>query len=324
MVEELLPNLYLIRIPLPGSPLGWVNSYVIKGRDRNLVVDTGLNRRECLEAMQAGLGEIEVDLKKTDFYITHMHADHIGLAPRLAEDTSTIYINRPDKEYMENWVGWEAITGFARLNGFPAKELQAAVGNHPAYKYGMDVIPEASAVDEGDTFRYGGYCFRALATPGHTRGHTCLYEPEKKVLVSGDHILFDISPNITCWSQEENPLKNYIASLDKIYGLQVDLVLPGHRRFLGNCRSRITELKVHHQSRLQEALSILKQGPKNAYEVASMMTWDIDCDSWEAFPASQKYFATAEAVAHLRYLEDSGQVFREKKAGGIVFSTCHG
>ena len=324
MVEELLPNLYLIKIPLPGSPLGWVNSYVIKGPDRNLVIDTGLNRRECLEAMQAGLGEIDVDLKRTDFYITHMHADHIGLAPRLVQDTSTIYINRPDKEYIENWVGWEAITGFARLNGFPAKELQAAVSNHLGYKYGTDFIPEASAVEEGDTFRYGGYCFKAVATPGHTRGHTCLYEPAKKVLVSGDHILFDITPNITCWTQKENPLKSYIASLDKVYGLQVDLVLPGHRRVLGNCRSRIRELKGHHQSRLAEALSILKQGPKRAYEIASMMTWDINCDSWDAFPASQKWFATGEAIAHLRYLEDSGQVFREKKAGRIVFSVCHG
>ena len=51
--------------------------------------------------MHAGLGEIEVDLKRTDFYITHMHADHIGLVPRLVEDTATVYINRPDKEYME-------------------------------------------------------------------------------------------------------------------------------------------------------------------------------------------------------------------------------
>jgi glyoxylase-like metal-dependent hydrolase (beta-lactamase superfamily II) len=320
MAEEILPNLFLIRIPLPGSPLGWLNSYVIKGPDKNLVIDTGLNRKECLEAMQAGLSEIEVDLKKTDFYITHMHADHIGLAPILAKDTSTVYINRPDKEYTANWVGWDAIIGFAGLNGLSAKELQAALSNHPAYKYGIDVPAEASAVDEGDTFRYGGYCFQAVATPGHTRGHTCLYEPEKKVLVSGDHILFDITPNITCWTEKENPLKNYLASLDKIYGMQVDLVLPGHRGALGNCRSRITELKEHHRSRLEETLSILKQGPKNAYEVASMMTWDIECDSWEAFPASQKYFATAEAVAHLRYLEDSGQIFREKKAEGFVFS----
>lgn len=135
MVEKLLPNLYLMRIPLPESPLGWVNSDVIKGLDKNLVIDTGLNRRECLEAMQAGLGEIEVDLKRTDFYITHMHADHSALAPRLVENTSPININRPDKEYIENWVGWEAITGFATLNGFPAKELQVAGSNHPGYKY---------------------------------------------------------------------------------------------------------------------------------------------------------------------------------------------
>ena len=47
MVEELLPDLYLIKIPLPGSPLGWVNSYVIKGIDRNLVIDTGLNRKSA-------------------------------------------------------------------------------------------------------------------------------------------------------------------------------------------------------------------------------------------------------------------------------------
>ncbi len=320
MVEELLPNLYLIKIPLPGSPLGWVNSYVIKGLDRNLIIDTGLNRRECLEAMRAGLSEIEVDLKRTDFYITHMHADHIALTPRLVEDTSTIFINRPDKEYLENWAGWETLAGFARLNGFPEKELQAAVSNHPGNKYGSGVMPEASAVDEGDTFGYGGYCFRAVATPGHTRGHACLYEPAKKVLVSGDHILFDITPNITCWTQEENPLKSYIASLDKIFGLQIDLVLPGHRSVIGNCRSRITELKGHHQNRLEEAITILKQGRMRAYEVASLMTWDINCDSWEAFPASQKWFATGEAIAHLRYLEDSGQVFREKKAGCFVFS----
>jgi glyoxylase-like metal-dependent hydrolase (beta-lactamase superfamily II) len=320
MVEELLPNLYLIKIPLPGSPLGWVNSYVIKGLDRNLIIDTGLNRRECLEAMRAGLTEIEVDLKRTDFYITHMHADHIALTPRLVEDTSTIFINRPDKEYLENWAGWETLAGFARLNGFPENELQAAVSNHPGNKYGSGVMPEASAVEEGDTFRYGGYCFNAVATPGHTRGHACLYEPAKKVLVSGDHILFDITPNITCWTQEENPLKSYIASLDKIYGLEIDLVLPGHRNVIGNCRSRITELKGHHQNRLEEAITILKQGQMRAYEVASLMTWDINCDSWEAFPASQKWFATGEAIAHLRYLEDCGQVFREKKAGCIVFS----
>ena len=64
----------------------------------------------------------------------------------------------------------------------------------------------------------------------------------KKILISGDHILSDITPNIQCWSDQEDPLKNYLASLDKVYQLDVDLVLPGHRRVFKNFRERISEL----------------------------------------------------------------------------------
>lgn len=323
MAEKLLPDLYRIEVPLPGNPLGWINSYVVKGDDRNLIIDTGFNQRECFEAMQAGLVEIGVDLKKTDFYITHMHADHIALAPRLVEESSIIYINRPDKEFMENWPGWEPFTAFAMLNGFPENELDAAVYNHPGQKYGLDQIPSLRAVEEGEILQVGDYRFRAVATPGHTKGHTCLYEPEKKLLISGDHILFDITPNITCWwADGYSPLKDYIAGLDKVCDLKIDLVLPGHRRILGDCRSRIGELKRHHRKRMEEILAILKQGPKNAYEIASRMTWNIVSKSWETFPVAQKWFATGEAVAHLRYLEESGQVLRDERDGFIVYSIC--
>ncbi len=178
---------------------------------------------------------------------------------------------------------------------------------------------DMSAVEDGDAIRYGDYRFTAVKTPGHTMGHTCLYEPEKKLLVSGDHILFDITPNITCWYGEANPLKQYLASLEKIESLHVDLVLPGHRQLVGNCGNRIKELKQHHRRRNEEILSVLTQGPKSAFETAARMTWDIDSDSWEAFPASQKWFATGEAIAHLRYLEEEGQVFRENKRGYVFF-----
>ena len=47
-----------LEIPLPNSPLKSLNSYVVTGADRNLVVDTGLNRPECLKAMQDGLAEL--------------------------------------------------------------------------------------------------------------------------------------------------------------------------------------------------------------------------------------------------------------------------
>ena len=88
MCEEVLPNLFRLKIPLPESPLKYLNSYVIRDPQRCLIIDTGLNRNECLEAMQAGLRQIGVDLEKSDLFITHLHADHFGLVGKLATDSS--------------------------------------------------------------------------------------------------------------------------------------------------------------------------------------------------------------------------------------------
>jgi glyoxylase-like metal-dependent hydrolase (beta-lactamase superfamily II) len=148
----------------------------------------------------------------------------------------------------------------------------------------------------------------------------CLYEPDKKIFVSGDHILNDITPNIQLWSDEWDPLKEYLASLDKVYQLDIELVLPGHRGIFKNCKERIQELKRHHRNRLDEIVSILEKGKMNAFRVASKMSWDIVSDSWDLFPVSQKWFATGEAIAHLKYLKEEGRIRSEMRKQKTVFS----
>ena len=177
--------------------MGWVNSYVIKDPKRNLIIDTGLNRKECLEPLLAGLAEAGVELKNTDFFITHLHADHFALARVLCNGTAKVYMNKADKEYIENWQGWGPIAGFLALNGFPRDEIDLAISNHPGQKYGSDRMPAMSAVKDGDIIRRGGFNLMAVATPGHTSGHTCLYDAANRLLLSGDHILIDITPNKT-------------------------------------------------------------------------------------------------------------------------------
>jgi len=313
MCEEILPGLFRLKIPLPGSPLKYLNSYVIKGPDRSLIIDTGLNRRECLEAMQAGLSTIGIDLEAADIFITHLHADHFGLVTKLVTDTSQVYFSRPEKELMESWEGFGAMIDYAGQNGFPENELQSALDKHPGAKYGSEWIPDMKLFEDGDGIEVGDYHFKCVATPGHTMGHICLYEPDKEILVAGDHILIDITPNIQCWSDTQNPLKHYLASLGKVYSLQVGLTLPGHRRLIRDHRARIQELKHHHAARLAEVLTILGRGGMNAFQVASQMTWDIDSESWDQFPVAQKWFATGEAISHLRYLEEEGKLVRKAK-----------
>ena len=319
MCEEVLPNLFRIEIPLPESPLKYLNSYVIRDPERCLIIDTGLNRAECLEAMQAGLRKIDVDLAKSDLFITHLHADHFGLVAKLASESTNVFFSRPEKELMESWEGFETMIGYAGRNGFPEHELRAALDKHPGAKYGTEWIPELKVLEDGDQIRFGDYQFNCVTTPGHTMGHTCLYEPDKKVLVSGDHILIDITPNIQCWSDTQNPLKLYLASLDKVADFQVDLVLPGHRRLISDHQARIDELKRHHAQRLAEVITILGGGAMTAFEVASRMTWDLKCDDWKDFPVAQRWFATGEAIAHLRLLEEEGKIRRKAERELTLF-----
>lgn len=311
MCEEILPNLFRLQIPLPESPLRYLNSYVILDDNRSMIIDTGFNRQECLDAMMVGLQKIGVDLKCSDIFITHLHADHFGLAAKLATDSTLIYFSRPEKELMESWEGFDAMIAYAVKNGFPEKDLRLAMDQHPGAKYGSDWIPEMELLDDEDVILVGNYYFKCITTPGHTMGHICLYEPHKKILVAGDHILIDITPNIQCWSDMQNPLKDYLASLDKVAELPVDLVLPGHRRLIRNHDTKISELKQNHVRRLEEVLTILAKAPLTAFQVASRMIWDIKADSWDQFPVVQKWFATGEAISHLRYLEAYGKVIRK-------------
>jgi glyoxylase-like metal-dependent hydrolase (beta-lactamase superfamily II) len=320
MIEELRPNLFRIEIPLPGSPLKYLNSYVVRSNDKNLIIDTGLNQKECLIAMHAGLQQIGVSLDRTDIFITHLHADHFSLVSELATPDTTVWFNRPDAEIVESWEGLEWMVAYSGRHGFPEDRLKAALDTHPGAKFGSGWIPELKILGDGATINYGEYSFTCIETSGHTMGHTCLYEPDKKILISGDHILIDITPNIQCWSDERNPLKEYLESLEKVYDLDVDLVLPGHRRIFHDHRRRIRELQAHHRQRLSEVMEILLHATLSAYDTASMMTWDLKADSWDAFPVAQQWFATGEALAHLQYLEKKGLIRRHTVDGIIRFS----
>lgn len=304
MVKEILPNVYRVRIPLPDSPLLYVNSYIIKASPRSLIIDTGMNRDECYEEMNKALKELNINLEQTDFFITHTHADHIGLVGRLATEKSKVYFNyieAQDLKIPDLW--WQRLSQFAVNYGFPQAELDNLFHYHPASRYHLKHIPNITEVREGDIVEVGDFSFRCIETPGHSSGHTCLYDAKKKLLFSGDHILGDITSNVTTrYADSNNALGDYLNSLDKIYPLDIELTLPGHRNVLPDVRKRIDELKQHHGERTAEQLEILKKGERDAYTVATQMTWDMRYDKWDDIQSTQKYFAFAEGLAHLQYL----------------------
>ncbi len=323
MAEEIRPNLFRIVVPLPDSPLKEINSYVIKSADRSLVIDTGMNRPECQEVLEAGLDELEIDLARTDFLATHLHADHQGLISTLMTDTSKAYMGALDTPSFRgeghDWSKDGFMGNYLQRSGFPAAQLQASLENHPGFKYSSARTVDYIDLHEGDTLNVGDYSFEVLHTPGHTDGHVCLYEASNRIFISGDHVLGDITPNIASWSEGDDPLNNYLLSLRKVDQLGVDLCLPGHRSLIGDFQARIRELEQHHFDRANEVIDILQDGDKTAYQAAAMMTWSIRARSWEEFPLMQRWFATGEAIAHLHYIEGKGLVSRREERGEIVY-----
>lgn len=319
MVEQIIKNIYRIPVPLVGSPLKNLNAYLVRGEERSLLIDTGFCMPQCREAILGSLAELGVDMARTDIFLTHLHSDHTGLAPELASETSRVFLSAVDRTGMPGkWLNfdWEAYYATLMDNGFPKAVLEASVEDNPAVAFAPGPFDRYESLAEGANLSYGGYTFTVLDTPGHTPGHQCLYEPKEQLMFLGDHVLFDITPNITAWSGVENSLGDYKKSLERVLALPVKLPLPGHRTVHTDLHERIRELLDHHERRCNEAMDILRARPGlTAYEVAGKMSWSIRCRNWEEFPAAQRFFAVGEAIAHLDDLTCRGRLRMEVENG---------
>ena len=319
MAEQIANEIYRLDIPLPDNPLKNLNSYFIRGRERSLLIDTGFKTRGCFEAMKAQLELLDVDMKKTDIFITHMHADHVGLVPLLAADSSKVYMSSVDAAFMNSLdlpQTQDFLIASNLSEGFPKEEFMRFLSHGPARSLVTAKPMEYAYVDDGSILYYGGYAFSCILTPGHTPGHMCLYCDDLKMMFLGDHVLFGITPNIVRWPDFQNSLGRYLESLRKIGRYAIAAALPAHRGVDCTVADRIMSIIEHHKVRLQEVNGIIRDCPGlTAYEIAGRMRWDIQCDSWADFPLMQKWFAVGEALAHIDYLLDVGNILSEKLGG---------
>lgn len=321
MVQEIMPGVHRMTISLPGNPLKSLNSYLIKGQGRSLLIDTGFNMPECLADLKDGLAQLDVDLDSTDVFLTHFHADHSGQVTQVANKNNTVYIPAGDMGLFEMAThggkdAWEEFDNFYLREGYPAEELERTQEMSPARRFvARGQVPNLVVVDDGDIVEVGGISFTCVHTPGHTPGHMCLFQPDWGLLIAGDHILYDITPNITAWLELEDSLGTYLQSLQKVRSMPVKMALPAHRE-IGNFTQRIDELLAHHKDRLEDTAKILRQNPGlTGYQVASKMKWAIRAKDWSDFPPGQRIFAVGEALSHLQNLMVTGVIERREKDG---------
>ena len=311
------PNIFKIDVPLPDNPLRNLNCYIIQDSGETLILDTGFNRPECKEVLLAGLEQLDADWNKTNMFLTHLHSDHTGLAPTVMEDKpGKIYISEKDhavlRAHMEG-DRWKETDDLFYREGFSREQLAELRVSNPARGLEPTRYFEAEYIAHGDTITVGRYAFVCVSVPGHTPGQMCLYCPEKKIMFTADHVLFDITPNITHWKDTKDALGDYLESLVKIRGYEMETALPAHRKNEMDVYVRIDQIIEHHLVRLCETVDALAEHPDcHATEVAAHLKWSMRGKTWAEFPLSQRWFAVGETMAHLDYLIVRGMAAKDE------------
>jgi glyoxylase-like metal-dependent hydrolase (beta-lactamase superfamily II) len=328
-MPEIVPGIHWIKMPisLEESTLSHVNVYLIEGDKGYLLVDSGWNTDKSFATLHNYLlkiGAVFEDIKQ--IVVTHVHPDHYGMAGRIKKlSGATIAMHHLEKGFIRSrYVSMEELLyqtdRMLIANGVPRdfadKLRDATLGLE---NYIVPTLPDITLHD-GEIIRTGKFTFRVIWTPGHSSGHICLYEPEAKILLSGDHILPKITPNISFNPQSiENPLGRYLKSLREIRQLDIRLTLPGHDRPFTRLVPRIDEIIRHHDRRNAEILEVMGDGTRTAYQIAQRISWGDNSD-WQDLPPFHQRMAIFETLAHLEMMAAADRVDKLPRRGIIHYA----
>jgi glyoxylase-like metal-dependent hydrolase (beta-lactamase superfamily II) len=323
-VTEVIPGIYQLQLRLPNIYLEHANTYLVRGDHECLLVDSGWDLPPVFDSLEKQLKEIGAGFKDISrIVITHVHPDHYGLAgrlKRLCHAELTMHLLERDiieLRYVHTESLRQQLSMMFRENGVPDDELPQFQTSAGMIKLDNPALPDV-ILRGGETISISPFNFEVLWTPGHSPGHICLYEPAKKLLISGDHVLPTTSPHVGLSPySSRDPMDDYISSLRALRHLDAKIVLPGHENPFTGLKERLLELVHHHEERDLEIIERLTAGAMTGYQVAVGITWMPATGgvSWEKLPSEFKRFAMFETLAYLEALRFSNKVSQFLKEG---------
>lgn len=316
-VTELGHGIGVVPVPLPIDSPPWVNAYVVRGDDRIVLIDCGMDWEVGARHLMEGLGALGCTPGDIDtLIVSHMHPDHVGMAPRMTREhgwkllmhqrASSLYERYNDTPERARWTD-----AFVRRHGTPPALIGevADIGPRPDWMPILD--PPDIAVMDGDMIDLGGRSLEVLHTPGHEQTHICLRDSRTGILFSGDHVLPRITPIIMFDEDAEDVLGDYLGSLERLISLEIGLTYPAHGWIVERGTARSEQIILHHDRRLEGMLDVVRRGPTTA--------WTVMVESYRPnLPPNHQRMALLETVSHLEHLR-VGDRLRSFDEAGVLF-----
>jgi len=309
--KEVSKGIFKIEVPVPFGTR-YVNAYLIDSGVLGLI-DPGPNTSKAINVLDKGLRKLRVSLEDVERLIfTHRHVDHIGMGNRIKTiSNAKTYIHESEKNAASNFYEEfdktvESVLAPIAEAGVPKPILERMPEYYGVIRKVCEPVEINKALKDGDVLDFGEISLNVVHCPGHSIGSICLYENERRLLFTGDHVLKEITPNpFVSGLNEHATLRRYLDSLRKVEQLHVRTGLPGHGNLIYDFQSVIRNLYAHHETRKKLVAEILRGGPKTPYEVSKEMFGNL--------PISETFLGLAEAAGHLQELSNENRVESFKK-----------
>lgn len=309
----------LITLPLPFRAPPSVNAYVVEGSDGLTLIDCGADWPAGREALTQGMLSLGLETSAVrTLVISHLHPDHVGLAPRLVREwgVATVMHARAAKlvdRYNDSTGFARRTTELAEHHGVPPGERPGFidVGARPDW---MPPIQQPDqVVEDGDSIPIDrGRRLEVMHTPGHEPAHICLHDSRTGALFSGDHILPRITPFVGYDELYDDVLGDFLESLRRIEQLGLGTTYPAHGSLIDHGSARAEQLILHHHRRLAGMLEVVEPGGTTAWQVMERVFRP------HLGPSEQR-LALRETIAHLEHLRLAGQVHVLTGSGAVRY-----
>jgi glyoxylase-like metal-dependent hydrolase (beta-lactamase superfamily II) len=271
-----------------------------------VLFDTGMHQPDSLAHLERALAMCNLRLEQVSLIVcTHAHSDHYGQAATIVERAGCELWMHPNHQHMTRMAeDPDAVFArrleVARQSGVPEEPLRRYATERRTRETGIAaaIEPDRDLVS-GVTIDTDLGPWVAYETPGHAPSHVCLFQPERRLLISGDHLLGRISLYFD-YGSSPDPVGEFLESLDVVERLGARLCLPGHGRTFADVHAHIQGNRKLVHERLERVQEALGEGPLTAFEIVPHVYGD---------PLSQQnaHWLLSKILSYLTHLQAIGR-----------------
>ena len=314
--ERVLPGVWRLRLPLPFPGVPHCNAWAVASGQGVVLFDCGMHEPGSLAQLERAMDQVNLRLEHIRLLVcTHAHIDHYGQAATVVERSGCELWMHPDHEHVTRAAqDPEAVLQqrieIARSAGVPAEPLAEWTQARRRQESGIaELLEPHRPLLPGVEVRSDLGAWLVIETPGHAPSHVCLFQPERRLLISGDHLLGRVSLYYD-YGYTPDPVGEFLRSLDAVEAYGARLALPGHGRTFSDVDGHIDANRALVAERLERLCTVLaERGPLTAFEVVPVL------HGAEPTAATASWWLQ-ETLCNLRHLEVIGRARPDRSEPG--------